>query len=153
MARILARIAWLAVLLAPALAAAQAPDAPRCTLEFDVEIGGRCASDWVLRAFVASLVIIVVGFTWRALTARAGRRDWEVELVAGERRAAGLGDMTPVAAKDPAEAARILQRALGIGAADYARRERHRAFEVGDLPTATAWQKVERLIERQSGAN
>lgn len=153
MARILARTAWLAVLLAPALAAAQAPDAPRCTLEFDVEIGGRCASDWVLRAFVASLVIVMLGFTWRALTARAGRRDWELELHASERRGAALGDMAPVAAKDPAEAARILQHTLGIAAADYARRERHRAFEVGDLPAATAWQKVERLIERQSGAN
>jgi hypothetical protein len=145
------RFLWLVAACAlPALAYAQ--DASSSACPADVEIGGRCATDWIVRAFIVSAAVVIVGFVWRALFARAGRRDWAEELEARERRGAELGDLLPVAAKDPSEAARVLQRSLGAGAADYAKRERHRAFEQGDIAAAGAWQNVERAIERGGGA-
>jgi hypothetical protein len=146
------RLGWLlAALVMPVLAYAQAPGAPRCAM--DVEIGGRCASDWMIRAFVASAAIVLIGVAWRAVTTRAGRRDWDVERGLNDQRGAALGDLGPLAAKDPAEAARRLQRSLGTEAASYAKRERHRAFQQGDIAAAGAWQNVERMIERQAGAD
>ena len=136
-----------AALLLPALAHAQAQSPVRCAM--DAEIGGRCATDWIIRAFIASAGVVLIGFVWRALSTRAGRREWDEEVRMGEQRGAALGDLGPVAAKDPAEAARILQRNLGSGAADYAKRERHRAFQQGDIVAAGAWQDVERAIARQ----
>jgi hypothetical protein len=141
------RFVWLVAALAlPALAYAQDAGPPGCAM--DVEIGGRCATDWIVRAFIVSAAVVIAGFVWRAFGRRAGQRDWVAELEARERRGAELGDLAPVAAKDPGEAARILQRSLGAGAASYAKRERHRAFEAGDIATAGAWQNVERVIER-----
>ena len=141
----------LAAVLVPVLAYAQAPERVQCML--DVEIGGRCASDWMIRAVIVSAAIVLVGIVWRSLTARAGVKDWHDEQQASEHRAAALGDLGRVAAADPAKAAHILQRQLGTGALEYAKRERHRAFQQGDIATAGAWQDVERLIERQSGAD
>lgn len=142
------RLAWLgAALLSPALAYAQAPEPLRCAM--DVEIGGRCATDWMIRAFIASAGVVLIGIVWRALSVRSGRREWDEEVRTIGERGAALGDLGQVAAKDPAEAARILQRTLGTGAADYAKRERHRAFQQGDIVAAGAWQNVERAIERQ----
>jgi hypothetical protein len=116
----------------------------------DVEIGGRCATDWMIRAFIASAAVVLVGFVWRALSARSGRREWDEEVRTIGERGAALGDLGRVAAKDPVEAARILQRNLGTGAADYAKRERHRAFQQGDIVAAGTWQNVERAIERHA---
>jgi hypothetical protein len=141
------RFVWLVAACAlPALAFAQ--DASPSACPMDVEIGGRCATDWIVRAFIVSAAVVIVGFVWRAIGTRAGQRDWAAELEARERRGAELGDLAPVATKDPQEAARILLRNLGAGAADYAKRERHRAFEQGDIAAAGAWQNVERVIER-----
>jgi hypothetical protein len=114
----------------------------------DIEVGDRCVSDWVLRALLASVAVILVGIVWRSLSTRGDRRAWEREREADERRGAALGDMGPVAIKDPAAAARQLLRALGTGAGEYARRERRRAFAAGDIATAGKWQDVERAIER-----
>src|SRR5258708_4873760 len=143
------RLAWVAAaLLAPALAYAQAPEPVRCAM--DAEIGGHCATDWIIRAFIASAGVVLIGFVWRSLSVRSGRREWDQEVRMIGERGAELGDISQVAAKDPVEAARVLQRTLGTGAADYAKRERHRAFKQGDIVAAGAWQDVERAIERQT---
>jgi hypothetical protein len=140
--------AWLvAACLFPALGHAQDAGPASCML--GVEIGGRCATDWMIRALLVSAAILLVGIVWRTLGTRSARRDWSDELEMRERRGAELGDLDPIAVKDPAEAARRLLRSLGDGAAEYAKRERHRAFEAGDIAAAGAWQNVERAIERQ----
>lgn len=145
------RIAVLvAAILVPLVAYAKAP-VSQCML--DIEIGGRCATDWMIRAFVASAAVVLIGLVWRSLTARAGMKDWHEEQEITERRGAELGDLGPVAAANPTEAARILQRQLGTGAADYARRQRRLAFKKDDVAAAGAWHDVERLIERQFGAD